>query len=153
MKPLIVTSGDPSGIGPEIVLKAVAQWQAGPHGPRPLRVAGDPDWFAEIGEKLKIPTINIDFIPVSFKKDDIFIGQVGKSAGQAGFESIRTAVTRCMHKEAAGLVTAPIHKESLALAGHPWPGHTEMLAELASPSAPPLVRMMLINPELKVVLN
>jgi 4-hydroxythreonine-4-phosphate dehydrogenase len=59
----------------------------------------------------------------------------------------------CMRQEAAALVTGPIHKESLALAGHPWPGHTEMLADLASPSSPPTVRMMLVNHELRVVLN
>ncbi len=153
MKPLIVTSGDPSGIGPEIVLKAVAQWQATPRPSRPLLIAGDPDWFNDLAKKINISTKNINFVPISYKKNDIFIGRVGKSSGQAGFEAIRAAVTRCMHKEAAGLVTAPIHKESLALAGHPWPGHTEMLAELASPSAPPPVRMMLVNPELKVVLN
>ncbi|MBU3724564.1 MAG: 4-hydroxythreonine-4-phosphate dehydrogenase PdxA [Burkholderiaceae bacterium] len=153
MKPLIVTSGDPSGIGPEIVLKAAARWLSGPEQSRPLLIAGDPEWFEELGKELNISTKNMNFLPVLYEKKKIHVSQVGKESGQAGFEAIRAAVTRCMLKEAAGLVTAPIHKESLALAGHPWPGHTEMLAELASPSAPPAVRMMLINPELKVVLN
>ncbi|MDE2456042.1 MAG: 4-hydroxythreonine-4-phosphate dehydrogenase PdxA, partial [Burkholderiales bacterium] len=56
--------------------------------------------------------------------------------------------------EAAALVTAPIHKEALAAAGVPYPGHTEMLQALAAAAgaAPPPVRMMLANPELRVVL-
>jgi 4-hydroxythreonine-4-phosphate dehydrogenase len=153
MKPLIVTSGDPAGVGPEIVIKAVSSWLTSSAAARPLLVAGDPEWFNQLGKKLKISTEKINFLPIKWKKEEIYVGQVGKSAGQAGFESIRQAVSRCMFREAAGLVTAPINKESLALAGHDWPGHTEMLAELSSPSAPPAVRMMLVNPELKVVLN
>jgi len=56
--------------------------------------------------------------------------------------------------EAAAIVTAPIHKEALAAAGVPFPGHTEMLQDLARPAggALPPVRMMLANDELRVVL-
>lgn len=153
MKPLIVTSGDPAGIGPEIALKAAATWLAGGTHQRPLRIAGDPEWLTQLGKELKIPTENIVFLPTLWDKEKIIIGKVGKEAGQAGFESIRAAVSLCMRQEAAAIVTGPIHKESLALAGHPWPGHTEMLADLASPSSPPAVRMMLVNQELRVVLN
>ncbi|MEN9758962.1 MAG: 4-hydroxythreonine-4-phosphate dehydrogenase 2 [Pseudomonadota bacterium] len=153
MKPLIVTSGDPAGIGPEIVLKALHLWHTSGQGQRPLLICGDPDWFLEESKKYQIPTKNIEFLPVNWKNLEISVGKVGKDNGQAGFESIRSAVSLCSRNEAAGIVTAPIHKASLALAGHPWPGHTEMLAELASPSSPPPVRMMLVNPELRVVLN
>ncbi len=153
MKPLIVTSGDPAGIGPEIVLKAVRHWLDLGNNQRPLLIAGDPEWFYSLSKQIDIPTKSMEFVPVEWEKDSINLGKVGKAAGQAGFESIRAAVSLCMRGEAAGVVTAPIHKESLALAGHPWPGHTEMLAELASPSAPPAVRMMLVNPDLRVVLN
>ncbi len=153
MKPLIVTSGDPAGIGPEIALKAAAQWMQGGAHQRPVRIAGDVNWLTDLARKLKIPTQNIKYLPVQWDTEKILVGKVGKAAGQAGFESIRAAVTLCMRQEAAALVTGPIHKESLALAGHPWPGHTEMLADLASPSSPPTVRMMLVNHELRVVLN
>ena len=119
MKPLIVTSGDPAGIGPEIVLKAVRQWQDMGPNQRPLLVAGDPEWFQSLSEEIEVPTKNIRFLPVEWKKDAISLGRVGKEAGQAGFESIRAAVSLCMKQEAGGIVTAPIHKESLALAGHP----------------------------------
>lgn len=153
MKPIIVTSGDPAGIGPEIALKAAAQWQMGGTHQRTLRIAGDPNWLTGLAAELGIPTRNLSFTPVKWETNEIRLGQVGKAAGQAGFESIRAAVTLCMRQEAAAVVTGPIHKESLAQAGHPWPGHTEMLADLASPSSPPAVRMMLVNHELRVVLN
>jgi 4-hydroxythreonine-4-phosphate dehydrogenase len=153
MKPLIVTSGDPAGIGPEIVLKAVAQWQASGTGQRPLLISGDLKWFQKEAKKLDIPTDKLLFVPNNWSVDNIFTGKVGKESGQAAFDSIRAGVSQCTRGDAAGIVTAPIHKEALALAGHPWPGHTEMLADLASPSAPPPVRMMLVNPDLRVVLN
>jgi 4-hydroxythreonine-4-phosphate dehydrogenase len=153
MKPIIVTSGDPAGIGPEIALKACEQWRAGGQHQRPVRIVGDPEWLLDLGKRLQIPTQNALITPIQWGKNEIQIGQVGKAAGQAGFDSIRAAVALCMRQEAAAIVTGPIHKASLALAGHPWPGHTEMLADLASPSSPPAVRMMLVNQELRVVLN
>jgi len=153
MKPLIVTSGDPAGIGPEIVLKALSLWRDCGQGQRQILISADPDWIQKEAKKYNLSTKNLEFLPISWKNLDINIGKVGKDTGQAGFESIRSAVSVCSRGEAAGIVTAPIHKESLALTGHPWPGHTEMLAELASPSSPPSVRMMLVNPELRVVLN
>lgn len=153
MKPLILTSGDPAGIGPEITLKAAHQWQGQGPSHRPLLIAGDPEWLTNVGKSLNIPMSLMEFIPVHYQKEEIKTGQVGKASGQAAFESIRAAVNQCIRGTAAGMVTAPIHKESLAAAGHAWPGHTEMLADLASPAAPPLVRMMLVNPDLRVVLN
>jgi 4-hydroxythreonine-4-phosphate dehydrogenase len=62
---------------------------------------------------------------------------------------------RCVQSDqASAIVTAPIHKEALAAAGVPYPGHTEMLQALAAApgQAPPPVRMMLANAELRVVL-
>lgn len=114
MKPLIVTSGDPAGIGPEIVIKAVNAWHSLGKAQRPLLVSGDPEWFETLGKKLSITTKNVSFIPISWDKTDIKLGQVGKSSGQAGFESIRAAVSRCMHNEACGIVTAPINKTALS---------------------------------------
>jgi 4-hydroxythreonine-4-phosphate dehydrogenase len=80
-------------------------------------------------------------------------GQVSRVAGIAAALAIRAAVALVQRGQAAALVTAPIHKEALALAGEPYPGHTEMLADLAgAPGAPCEVRMMLANEELKTVL-
>src|SRR5690606_6061466 len=63
------------------------------------------------------------------------------------------AVELAQANEVAGIVTAPIHKEALAAADIPFPGHTELLQALAATGAtPPAVRMMLANEQLRVVL-
>ena len=85
MKPLIVTSGDPAGIGPEIVLKAIAQWRDSGTGQRPLLISGDPDWFMKEAEKLSIPTKGLVFVPNNWEKNKINLGCVGKESGQAAF--------------------------------------------------------------------
>ncbi|MBK6852558.1 MAG: 4-hydroxythreonine-4-phosphate dehydrogenase PdxA [Burkholderiales bacterium] len=85
--------------------------------------------------------------------DELPVGRVSRAAGLAAAAAIRAAVVLVQRGHAAALVTAPIHKEALALAGEPYPGHTEMLADLAgAPGQPCEVRMMLANDELKTVL-
>ncbi|MEY3251399.1 MAG: hypothetical protein RL227_372, partial [Pseudomonadota bacterium] len=76
------------------------------------------------------------------------------TAGAAAACCIEAAVRWVLGGAGAAVVTAPIHKEALAAAGVPYPGHTEMLQALATPAgaAPAPVRMMLANPELRVVL-
>ncbi|MFN5157014.1 MAG: 4-hydroxythreonine-4-phosphate dehydrogenase PdxA, partial [Betaproteobacteria bacterium] len=81
-------------------------------------------------------------------------GEVSATAGAAAARCIEAAVALLQRGEGAAIVTAPVHKEALAAGGQPWPGHTEMLQALATPAGatPPPVRMMLANPELRVVL-
>jgi 4-hydroxythreonine-4-phosphate dehydrogenase len=81
-------------------------------------------------------------------------GQINAQAGAAAARCIEHAVSSVLRGEACAIVTAPIHKEALAAAGVPYPGHTEMLQALATPSGhtPAPVRMMLANDELRVVL-
>ena len=81
-------------------------------------------------------------------------GRVDARCGAAAARCIEHAVRLVTEGSAAAIVTAPIHKEALAAAGLPWPGHTEMLQSLAAApgAAPPPVRMMLANGELRVVL-
>jgi 4-hydroxythreonine-4-phosphate dehydrogenase len=82
------------------------------------------------------------------------LGAVDARAGAAAARCIEHAVRLVAAGEGRGIVTAPIHKEALAAAGVPFPGHTEMLQALAAvPGLPlPPVRMMLANGELRVVL-
>jgi len=87
-------------------------------------------------------------------------GQLGASAGRLAAECVVWAAQAALRGELAALVTAPLNKEALALAGAPhagYPGHTEMLQALAAahagkPLAEMPVRMMLANDELRVVL-
>jgi 4-hydroxythreonine-4-phosphate dehydrogenase len=84
---------------------------------------------------------------------DAPLGQVDARAGAAAAACIERAVRLVQAGQADAIVTAPIHKEALAAAGVPYPGHTEMLQALAAANgvAPP-VRMMLANDELRTVL-
>jgi 4-hydroxythreonine-4-phosphate dehydrogenase len=88
---------------------------------------------------------------------NIPVGQVSREAGLLAASAIRMAARAALRGQVSAVVTAPIHKEALALAGEPFPGHTELLQaeaalHLGKPVANVPVRMMLANPELRVVL-
>jgi 4-hydroxythreonine-4-phosphate dehydrogenase len=98
-----------------------------------------------------IPVLQVEGLPLDLL--DAPVGQVDARAGRAAAACIARAVELALSGEIAAIVTAPIHKEALAAAGVPYPGHTEMLQALAARdgvAAP--VRMMLANDELKTVL-
>jgi 4-hydroxythreonine-4-phosphate dehydrogenase len=77
------------------------------------------------------------------------LGQVSAEGGRAAAAAVLAAARDALAGRVGGLVTAPIHKESLRAAGHPWPGHTEMLAEAAGVSD---VAMMFVGGGLRVAL-
>ncbi|MEO1293075.1 MAG: 4-hydroxythreonine-4-phosphate dehydrogenase PdxA [Pseudomonadota bacterium] len=158
---LAITMGDPAGIGPEIVLKVMAM----PDLPvRPL-VIGDAailrDTAVRLGLKLRVtqasgpgsaastPGHVAVFEPGAPFKSTPPPGVVSAAAGQAAYDYIRSAISLAKEGQLGGIVTAPINKEALAAAGVPYPGHTEMLADLGGA---PEVAMMLANAELRVVL-
>jgi 4-hydroxythreonine-4-phosphate dehydrogenase len=161
--PLLLTMGDPCGIGPEIVARAFVR------GPlQDVVVVGDvaamrramqqvdATWPVAVidgpGEAAACPPRCLPvWAPVGLPAGlaELPVGQVDARAGAAAAACIEAAARAVQAGHAAAMVTAPIHKEALAAAGVPYPGHTEMLAALAG--APP-VRMMLANDELKVVL-
>lgn len=123
MKPRIaITLGDPAGIGPEIVSKALGH-------PRVLAacepvVVGDP--LALILHKQPLPTSEMLSVPGLAKK--LPLGQPSRDAGRSAIESLRQGVGLVMTRQAAALVTAPVSKESFHMADLSFPGHTEWLA-------------------------
>lgn len=166
--PLLLTMGDAAGIGPEIVLKAFAAGRA-----TGCAVVADPavllramplvaapglplaliDRPADMGDVPPgaVPVLRPAALPEGL--DRLPWGRPDRAAGAAAAACIEHAVHWVRRGEAAGIVTAPIHKEALAAAGVPFPGHTEMLQSLAADGgALPPVRMMLANDELRVVL-
>jgi 4-hydroxythreonine-4-phosphate dehydrogenase len=98
-----------------------------------------------------IPVLPVD--PASVELVTAPLGRIDARAGAAAAACIAQAVRLALAGEISAVVTAPIHKEALAAAGVPYPGHTEMLQALAATDqgAPP-VRMMLANAELRTVL-
>lgn len=139
--PLAISMGDPAGIGPEIAIRAA---HACAH---PCVLVGDDRWLAQVARSLDLPVPDIQ--PIAGRVGPFEPGKPGATTGQAAYQSVVDAVQLVQQGQARALVTAPLAKFALQQAGHSWPGHTELLAHLAG-DVP--VRMMLANPELRVVL-
>jgi 4-hydroxythreonine-4-phosphate dehydrogenase len=107
-EPLVaVTVGDPSGIGPEIAVKAAAD-------PRVLAVCRPVIYGPHTAEALaRFP-----------------VGRVDAASGRAAYEAIVSAASDALSGQVAAIATAPINKAAFAAAGYPWPGHTDLLAHL-----------------------
>ncbi len=118
--------GDPAGIGPEIVLKAITD-------PRVREVCEPVLYGPRTAAERK------RFTP----------GVLSADAGRAACEAIEQAVADAMAGQLDAIATGPIHKEALALAGVAWRGHTELLAHLTGARD---VAMMFDSPRLRVVL-
>lgn len=114
MKPLAITLGDPSGIGAEIVFKALQDTEV------PARLFGS--------RALAEPPDRFDFVDVG-SSGPIRYGTIDAAYGRVALDSIEAALRAIDAGECSALVTAPIHKQSIALAGSPFPGHTELLAD------------------------
>lgn len=167
--PIAITMGDPSGIGPEIVAKLFARRlsEKAPPGEgkaRPAIVIGDPlvmhhaltllrspfqlRTIGEVSEAACEPG-RIDVLASSRLDALPQLGTVSAQSGRAAFDAIAVAIDLAATGQIAGIVTAPIHKESLAAAGFGYPGHTEILADRGKAGR---VAMMLANDEIRTVL-
>ncbi len=174
-RPIVLTMGDPAGIGPEIIAKALRQR---PELLRRVVVAGDVPTLQTALKLTRPPTDVSDLVlaPVDTLADaatlpagrmavvqacalteQVALGRLSPEAGRAAADCIAWAAGAALRGEAAAVVTAPIHKEALSAAGVSHPGHTEYLQALAaehlgvSIDRVP-VRMMLSCPGLRTVL-
>ena len=129
---LLLTLGDPNGIGPEIILKIFQNKSI--INKYDLKIAGGKkifDYYSSFLNFPQIPSTNIVEIPF-LKKFKVTPGKIDKAAGKISGDAITIAAELCMKKEFDAMITLPISKESLNLGGYNYPGHTEMLAELTS---------------------
>jgi 4-hydroxythreonine-4-phosphate dehydrogenase len=113
--------------------------------------------IAEPKEALGLPPRCIPVLQVAQAGEPVEMGRVSALAGRAAADCVVWAARAALRKEIGALVTAPLHKEALAAARVPYPGHTEMLqaeaaAFLGKRVADVPVRMMLANDELRTVL-
>lgn len=139
-----ITMGDPSGIGPEIILKS---YQNRSLGNMKILVIGDFQVMEAAYGLLERKSFRLnrirdvseaEFMPGILNVMDLQVvsmntlhpGQVQAISGHAAYECIRTAIELATKKEIDAVATAPINKEALHQAGHHFPGHTEIFAEL-----------------------
>lgn len=155
--PIGITLGDPAGVGPEITLKALRDTSA--RG-RPisaivygsynaLRAAAERDGIEATISDDAVESLwpRVSVSPVPEPSPLPAMGKVSASAGQAAYDAIADAVRDAMAGKISAIVTAPISKEALNLAGHAFSGHTEMLAELSGTLG---TSMMLAHGNLRV---
>ncbi len=164
-KPLVaITMGDPAGVGPEVIVKALARPEIHELC-RPLvlgDVAAMERAVSVTGCGLQIKPVTgdppypgfsdnfIHLLPLSgLSLADMEYGRPSQAAGDAVYRYITEAVRLCLEGKAAAMATAPISKEALNRAGHKYPGHTELLAELTSTEK---FVMMLAGDRLRVAL-
>jgi 4-hydroxythreonine-4-phosphate dehydrogenase len=143
---LALTVGDPAGIGPEIVLKALAQGRP----PAGVSVYGPADTLADRARRFGLawPIAGVRMVDIG-PAGEVVPGRPSPAGGRAAAAAVLAAARDAMAGRVDALVTAPLNKESLAAAGHPWPGHTEMLAEAARCGD---VAMMFVGGGLRVAL-
>jgi 4-hydroxythreonine-4-phosphate dehydrogenase len=128
--PIVISQGEPAGIGPEIAIKA---WTAlsGAIGGRALRLIGSAKIFQDAASFSGIDSAGLaDAIIDTGKEVHCAPGRPAKDNAAAVTAAIEQGVRACQKGEAAALVTAPIHKAVLTEAGFGFPGHTEFLAAL-----------------------
>lgn len=158
---IAITLGDAAGIGPEIIMKALARPDV--HALcRPL-VIGDAARLERAGKivgstlevrALKEPAeavfdpASVQCVDLALIPPDLPFGQLSAQAGEAAYRYIERAVRIVERGEAHAICTAPLSKEALHAAGHKYPGHTELLAAL---TGTPEVSMMLVAPKLRVI--
>jgi len=158
--PVVVTMGDPAGIGPEITVKVIAD----PDRTVPAIVVGDPEILKRTNDQLStrlevIPIAHpseatlrpgtLDVIAGSNLPADLPTGRIDVRAGVAASDYIKIAIGLALEDSVSAVVTAPINKEALKAAKVPYLGHTEMFADLTGTRD---YAMMLFNDELRVIL-
>lgn len=161
-RPLIaVTMGDPAGIGPEIVARTFAE--EGFHDDNRALVVGDAKVLDRAARLLDLTLrLNVisgpedarfepgtaDVLAATDLPEDLPFGELDARAGDAAFRYVEAATNLASAGRVAAIATAPLNKEAMHLAGHKYPGHTEILADLTGTKD---YAMMLVTDELKVI--
>jgi 4-hydroxythreonine-4-phosphate dehydrogenase len=132
---IALTLGDPAGIGPEVILKALADPQIGQNCD--ITVIGSTqvlmatyNQLRSIGDRLDVNLDELSILDVE-ADGEISTGTGNAASGAASFAYLETAIARTLAGEFQAIVTAPIAKSAWKAAGYNYPGQTELLAEKA----------------------
>jgi 4-phospho-D-threonate 3-dehydrogenase / 4-phospho-D-erythronate 3-dehydrogenase len=158
---IAVTMGDGAGVGPECTVGALLDEEVlGKCIPVVIGDAGRLRQAADaLGVRAEIVPIKrvgdarsaprrINVIDLGLLPADLPWGRLSAVAGEAAYQYVRVAAELALAGEVQAICTGPLNKEALHLAGHPFPGHTELLAHL---TGTPEVSMMLTSPTLRVI--
>jgi 4-phospho-D-threonate 3-dehydrogenase / 4-phospho-D-erythronate 3-dehydrogenase len=161
-RPLVaITMGDAAGVGPEVIVKALAREEVYQRC-RPL-VVGDAGRIRRAvditGEHLDVASVagpehggytrgTVDVLDLDCIPADLPFGELSEVAGEGAYRFVEAAVELATERRVDAICTAPLNKEALHKAGHVFPGHTELLAELTGTEE---VSMMLNAPRLRVI--
>ena len=156
-----ITLGDPNGVGPEVVLRCLADSRLC-RFMEPV-VVGSAHVLEVHARKLGYADTRIeavDSVPAHAEEGVIHVleasggdeprvafGKVSEEGGRVAMQSVEAATDLCLSGEADGLVTAPISKEAIRMAGYQDPGHTEFIARRAGSDT---YTMMMISDQLRV---
>ena len=156
-----ITMGDPAGVGAEVVVKALAHAEVYAQC-RPF-VIGDARHLeraaAIVGSQLAIRKVQgpedarfehgtVDCVDLGLVPADLAFGKLSAQAGEAAYRYVERAVALARERRIDAICTAPLNKEALNAAGHRYPGHTELLADLTGTQE---VSLMLLSPKLRVI--
>ncbi|MCY4093580.1 MAG: 4-hydroxythreonine-4-phosphate dehydrogenase PdxA, partial [Gammaproteobacteria bacterium] len=141
-----ITLGDPAGIGPEILVKALPAITERCHpvlfGPRWAFEDGLEVADVELGDEPEFTELDLE------RPGDFAFGHVSAGNGEAAIQAVHAAAHECLNGTIDAMMTCPLNKESIHAAGSKHIGHQEMLADIAQiPSA----ATMLMTPGLRVV--
>src|ERR1700733_14200490 len=156
-----ITMGDPAGVGPEIIVKALAQ-QSPYEVCRPLVIGDAKRLQAAAGiltlskpvrpissvEEATFQQSEIECLDLALVPQETPFGRLSAACGDAAFRFLERGIKLALESGIDAICTAPLNKEALHLAGHRYPGHTELLAEL---TGTPEVSMMLTTGPLRVI--
>ncbi|MGW7908860.1 4-hydroxythreonine-4-phosphate dehydrogenase PdxA [Staphylococcus pseudoxylosus] len=157
-----ITMGDPSGVGPEIIAKSLNNEELYNRS-HPI-VIGDSKRLKEVIQilnlNLEVESVNenddfetttfgnIKCIDLNLLTNNLEFGQINTISGDAAFKYLSKAIDLANSKRIDAICTAPLNKEAMQKAGHLYPGHTEILADLTNTDN---YAMMLSSPKLKVI--
>jgi 4-phospho-D-threonate 3-dehydrogenase / 4-phospho-D-erythronate 3-dehydrogenase len=144
---IVLTMGDPAGVGPEIVLQAVADPELAPLAR--WIVVGDAA-VLELARQITGVSLQTELRdPRALAGIEEFsFGRLDARCGVAAVEYVRVATEMCLSGEAEAMVTAPLNKEAVTLSGRPFTGHTEYIAQLCGATES---RMLLCSERLSTI--
>lgn len=131
---IIIPSGDPSGVGPEIAVKACTSNEVRAKC-EPVLI-GSAELFLEEAERAGIEAEELKIIDTGSQRTKRTIGTVSAASGQQAFIALKKATDMCIRGEADAMATTPLNKESLRAAGINTIGHTELLSEFTDTEDP-----------------